>query len=146
FENSKEGWRVRLNYANLKGILHTGTTDFNATAYTTTGKTWIYDASSGNPDSTAIGDWRNFDGPDHMVYLIGNYDGIRYKPYRKLRFIESNDTSYKFAFANIDNSDAAEVTIRKDTACNYTYYSLTLKDTVKIEPSKKTGISCLRNI
>lgn len=136
FECSMEGWHIRINFSNFMGIYRTGSSDFNATSYAINDSSWIYDASSGNPDSTAIGNWKDTDSEGPQVFLLGNYDGIRYKPIKKLKFNEVTDTSYSFTTANIDNSDISEVVIKKEPAYNFTYYSLSKKATVTVEPPK----------
>jgi hypothetical protein len=136
FETSATGWRVRINYSNFLGIYRTGSSDFGAESYTIDNKKWIYDASSGNPDSTAIGNWQEVtvDGP--QIYLLGTYDGVRYRPFSKLKVLTVNDTAYSFAFANMDNTNVTEVKIKKEPEYNFVYYSLAKRDTVIIEPSK----------
>lgn len=136
FETAPDGWRVRINYSNFLGIYRTGSSNFEATSYTVDNKNWLYDASSGNPDSTAIGNWMEAIGEGPQVYLLGSYDGVRYRPFRKLKFLTVNDSAYSFAFSNVDNTDAAEVTIKKDARFNYTYFSLHKNDTVLVEPPK----------
>ena len=136
FESSATGWRVRINYSNLQGLYRTGSSDFGAESYVIDNKKWIYDASSGNPDSTAIGNWREVTGDGPQIYLLGTYDGVRYRPHRKLKFLSVNDTAYNFSFANMNNTDIISVTIKKDSGYNLVYYSLSKKDTVIVEPAK----------
>lgn len=136
FESSKNGWHVMLNYSNYIGILNTGSTDFTATSYATAGKKWFYDASSGNLDSTAVGDWRNPVVGNPEVYLVGKYDGVGYTPFQKIRFLQVTDSSYVFEYAAINNSNSKTETIKKDTTCNLTYYSLSSKSKVAVEPPK----------
>lgn len=136
FETSATGWRVKINYSNFLGIYRTGSSNFEAESYTIDNKKWIYDASSGNPDSTAIGNWREVTGDGPQIYLLGTYDGVRYRPFCKLKFLNVNDTAYNFAFANMNNTDVTQVTIKKNPEYNLVYYSLSKKDTVIIEPTK----------
>lgn len=136
FESAAGGWHIRINYSNYFGIYRTGSTDFNATSYPTQDKNWLYDASSGNPDSTAIGNWREVTGEGSQIYLLGSYDGVRYNPFLKLQFHLVTDTSYRFSYAALDNSGFTDIIIAKDTSYNYVYYSLRRKDTVIIEPPK----------
>jgi hypothetical protein len=136
FESGTDGWHIRPNYSNYIGILNTGSTDFNATTYSTKDKTWLYDASSGNPDSTAIGDWQHPASGSPEVYLVGIYDGAKYTSVRKIRFTQVTDTSYSFAYAGIDNSAKKEIVLKKIPAYNYTYFSFTKGDTVNVEPLK----------
>jgi hypothetical protein len=136
FESAAQGWHIWINYSSFLGIYRTGSTDFNATSYRIIDKNWLYDASSGNPDSTAIGNWNEVTGEDPPVYILGSYDGVRYKPFLKLRFLAVTDTSYIFSFAALDNSGLKEVTIAKDSSYNHIYYSLSRRKTVRIEPPK----------
>lgn len=130
------GWRVKINYSNYLGIYRTGSSDFNAISYPINNKNWLYDASSGNPDSTAIGDWQQAGGEGSQIYLLGTYDGVRYKAFCKLKFLMVNDSAYRFEFAGMDNSGRTEVTVKKNPEYNYLYYSIDKKDTVLIEPEK----------
>lgn len=136
-ESEKNGWHIRPNYSNYLGILNTGSTDFNTTSYSTSDKKWLYDASSGNPDSTAVGDWRNPVSGSPEVYLVGIYDGVKYTPFRKIRFTQVTDTSYSFSYANINNSGLKEIVLKKVPAYNYNYFSFTKGDTVIVEPPKE---------
>lgn len=136
FENGAKGWHIRINYSNYAGIYRTESTDFKASSYPIVERNWLYDASSGNIDSTAIGNWKEVSGEDTRVYLFGIYDGVRYNPYRKLKFLSVSDTSYVFAYSSLDNSDVDTVTIQKNNEFNYVYFSFNKRDTVKIEPAK----------
>jgi hypothetical protein len=135
FESSASGWRVRINSSNFLGIYRTGSSNFESTDFSFINNNWLYDASSGNPDSTAIGNWQEFTGEEAHVFILGTYDGVRYRPFRKLKFLEVTDTSYSFSFANINNTDLKKVSLKKNPEYNYTYYSLSKKDTVQVEPA-----------
>lgn len=135
FESSSGGWRVRMNSSNFLGIYRTGRSDFESTEFTIQNNNWLYDASSGNPDSTAIGNWKEFTGEDARVFILGVYDGVRYRPFKKLKFLEVTDTSYRFLFANINNTDVNDVSMKKNPEYNYSYYSLSKKDEVMVEPA-----------
>lgn len=136
FESGAEGWHIRINYSNYAGIYRTESTDFKAPSYPIIERNWLYDASSGNIDSTAIGNWKEVTGEGTRVYLFGIYDGVKYNPQKKLKFLAVSDTSYTFAFSSLDNSDADTVVIEKNNDYNYTYFSFSKKDTVIIEPGK----------
>jgi hypothetical protein len=136
FEASKEGWRVRINYSNLQAVYRTESSDFTTVDYSIVDSRWLYDASSGNPDSTAIGHWQVTTGEEPMVYLLGTYDGVRYKPTKKFRILDVTDTSYRFEFANMDNSGRNEATVKKDLRYNFVYYSFNSRNIVIVEPPK----------
>lgn len=136
FENGVKGWHVRINYSNYYGIYRTGSSNFKANSYPIVETNWLYDASSGNMDSTAIGNWQEVTGEGTRVYLLGIYNGVKYIPHSRLKFLSVSDTSYVFAYSGMDSFDADTVTIRKNDNYNYTYFSLSKKDTVIIEPDK----------
>jgi len=136
FETQPDGWLIRINYASLKGIYHTGVTDFNQTSFSPLKENWIYDASSGNPDSTAVGNWKQYGSEGPQVLLIGTFDGDGYQSFKKLIFKTVNDTSYQFSYANLNGSNKVDKILKKDTAYNFIYYSLIKNDTVVIEPQK----------
>lgn len=137
FETQPDGWRIRINYASLKGIYHTGVTDFNQTSFSPLKENWIYDASSGNPDSTSVGNWKQYGSEGPEVLLIGTFDGDGYQSYKKLVIKAVNDTSYQFSYANLNGSSRVDRTIIKDTTYNFMYYSFIKNDTVIIEPHKR---------
>lgn len=136
FEASAEGWRIRINYSNFLGIYRTGSTAFNESNFQLIDKNWLYDASSGNPDSTAIGKWQDITGGASQVYLLGSYDGVRYKAFCKLRFLDVTDTSYIFEYSKMDNSEYRKAVVSKNNKFNYMYYSIPQQKQVTIEPPK----------
>jgi hypothetical protein len=130
FECSESGTRIILNSSNFMLSAESGMTDFNA-PIDTAGYKWNFDASSGNPDSTAFGGWVAFTGPDSLktysneIYVIdrgydasGNLRGLR-----KVVFQEVTDTSYSFRFANLDGSNEHTFIVKKDPTVNYMCFS-----------------------
>ena len=59
FECSAGATKIILNSSNFMVAAKTGLTDFNS-AIDTAGYIWQFDASSGNPDTTAFSDWVEF--------------------------------------------------------------------------------------
>jgi hypothetical protein len=130
FECGKEGTKIILNSSNFMLAARSGQTDFNL-PIDTVGYSWKFDASSGNPDSTAFGGWVYYISPDstlaysNEIYVIdrgydadGNLRGLR-----KMVFQEVTDSSYTFRFANLDGSGDHFFTIKKDNEVNYICFS-----------------------
>ena len=147
FESSAQGWHIRENSSNFIEIYPTDTNnfkaDFTANRYKNiTGLEWSFDKSNGNPDSTAIGNWVNTTVKQFVytgqVYLAGHWNGSASVPLKKIVFTMVNDTSYQFRYANLDGTDSMQITIKKDTSCNNSYFSITQGSQVIIEPKRFT--------
>lgn len=130
FECGIDGWHIRLNTSNFMLASATGQSGFeNVTD--TTGSSWRFDVSSGNPDSTAIGDWVIFSATDSVksypeeVYLIDRgYDELgNLRGLRKAVFLAVDENRYQFRYANLDGSDENTFTIIKDHSVNQVFFS-----------------------
>jgi hypothetical protein len=144
FECTREGTRITLNSSNFMIAANSGLTDFNA-PIDTAGYFWKFDASSGNPDSTAFGGWVYFTGPDSVkvytneVYVIdrgydadGNLRGLR-----KVVFQEVTDSSYTLRFANLDGSNDHYFKVIKNPAVNNICFSFDGEgEQLNLEPPK----------
>ena len=130
FECSTNGWHITLNTSCFMVAAETGLTDFSL-PIDTVGYKWKFDVSSGNPDSTAIGNWVEFHFPDstksysNEVYVIdrgynelGNLRGLK-----KIVFEEVGDSNYRFRFSNLDGTDENTFNITKDPSLNYIFFS-----------------------
>lgn len=130
FECSPEGTKIILNSSNFMLAARSGSTDFQA-PIDTTGYVWMFDASSGNPDTTAFGGWVEFLPPDsakqysHEVYVIdrgydeaGNLRGMR-----KIVFESVDDSQYTFRYAKPDGSEENTFVITKDPTVHFTFFS-----------------------
>jgi hypothetical protein len=130
FECGVEGWHVILNTSNFMVAAETGLTDFSL-PIDTAGYQWKFDVSSGNPDSTAIGNWVEFSSPDSVkaysneVYVIDRgYDELgNLRGLRKIVFEEVDDSTYRFRYANLDGTAENTFIIKKDPSVNYTFFS-----------------------
>lgn len=138
FETSANGYHVVLNAAKLMYAYPTGKTDF-ATVTDTSGiaanHTW--DEASGNLDSTAIGDWRN----NGEVYIIDRgYNELgQHRGYRKAIFKSVDESGYTLRFAKLDGTEDTTMTITKDDAYNFAFFSFNNGGGVlPIEPPKET--------
>ncbi len=130
FECADSAWHIILNTADFMYATNTGSTDFSAT-YDTTGMKWSFDKSDGNPDSTAIGKWIQFSGPDSIksytddVYIINRgYDALgNLLGLKKIVFLSLDQGEYTFKYANLDGSDEHTYSISKNPDVNYVFFS-----------------------
>ena len=130
FECSPEGWHIILNTSNFMLAAKSGTTNFEMTL-DTAGMDFKYDESTGNLDSTAIGNWLEFLPPDSTksysqeVYVIDRgYDELgNLRGLRKIVFLSLENDQYAFRYANMDGSNENTFTITKDPTLNYIYFS-----------------------
>ncbi len=130
FECSAEGWHIILNTSNFMQAARTGLTDFSV-ALDTAGLRFKYDESTGNPDSTAIGNWLEFMPPDsaksysHEVYVIDRgYDEVgNLRGMKKVVFLELSGDHYTFKYADLDGTGEQTFSIVKDPAVSYVYFS-----------------------
>jgi len=140
FESSKEGFHVRINSGNYLGIAGTGTDKFDSVFQNTSLK-YKYDNPNGNSDSTAVGKWWNPEthSATGQVYLLGQYDGIKYKPIKKIKFLSVTDTNYTLRYANPDGSGENTFSVTKEYEFNNSYFSFKNGgEQVAIEPPKDT--------
>jgi hypothetical protein len=130
FDCSENGWKIILNSSNFMIAGMTGLTDFTI-PLDTAGLDWKFDASSGNPDSLAIGIWVDFLSPDSVksytneVYVIDRgYDELgNLRGLRKIVFQELGDSTYTFRYANLDGSNENTFTVTKDPSVNFICFS-----------------------
>jgi hypothetical protein len=139
FDCSPKGWQVLTNAVNSKEIARTGSQDFSQdyTNYNTSN--WLFDASSGNPDSMAIDKWVSIDQTpyqySHQVYLLGTGQSGKYTVSFKLQFISLTDSSVVFLAGKPEALIADTIVIKKDPLCRNVFYSFNSPDTtLKLEP------------
>ena len=114
-----------------------------------TGSTGIVDHPSGDLTRTVFAEVSEND-EDNKVYLIklGNGPGAGTpqagaegsaagpdRGWKKVRILRSGN-DYKFQYANIDATSHQEVTITKNTAYNFTFFSFTTNAVAQVEPQK----------
>lgn len=144
FDASENGSRIYLNTASFMLAGKSDQTDLE-TVNSAAGLDMIYDPSSGNPDSTAIGDWLIVEEADttysKLVYVIdrgydeaGNLLGLK-----KIRFDSLIGDSYYFTYSNLNNTDKVSAEVTKQNGFNKVYFSF--EDggkQVQPEPQKET--------
>lgn len=142
FEASTAGFHVVLNTSKGMYAWNTGDTNF-ATISDTLGfsfhKKW--DETSGNLDSTAIGDWRN---TGNVFIIDRGYNELGlHQGFRKIIFQSVDTMNYIIQFANMDGSDEAIYQITKNDNYNFTFFSFNnLGETKIIEPPKSDWDIC----
>ncbi|WP_190277188.1 HmuY family protein [Taibaiella lutea] len=137
FECGADGFHIILNSSKSMFAYNTHVTDF-ASLTDTVGKLGakLWDASSGNLDSTAVGDWRTAG----EVYIIdrGYDEDANQQGHKKVQFIQVDANTYHLKMADINGSNLVEKTITKNDDYNFIFMSLTDGATVAVEPPKDT--------
>jgi hypothetical protein len=130
FECGANGWHILLNTSNFMLAAKTGITDFSL-SLDTAGLKFKYDESTGNLDSTAIGNWLSIDPIDsiilytHEVYVIDRgYDELgNLRGLRKIVFESWEASRYTFRYANLDGSGEQTFTVTKDPSVGFVNFS-----------------------
>ena len=128
FDASENGFRIWLNTANFMLAGKSDKTDLEA-INSAAGLDMVYDPSSGNPDSTAIGEWLSLQNADttysQLVYVLdrgydeaGNLLGMR-----KIRFDSLVGATYYFTYSNLNNTDKISASVTKQNGFNKVYFS-----------------------
>lgn len=129
FESSPSGYHIILNTSKFMYAGNTEQTEFSSVT-SNVASTMLFDRSSGNLDSTAIGNWCDFSDPlnpkfSKKVYIInlgvdenGNSFG-----YKKIVFEKLENDTYYIHFANLDNTDEHYYQINKNPLKNFVHFS-----------------------
>ncbi len=102
---------------------------------------WLYDAASGNMDSTAFGTWWSDDktlSPKDIVYIIDrgkNAVGDKLGHW-KLQITSADVISVSFKMQDLRGTEIFEATIIKDQTTNLSMYSFDSNKQVYLEPPK----------
>lgn len=136
FECAQNGYHVLVNNALGMLVVNMGNVAFTSVT-STSGVSWVWDAPSGNLDSTAIGDWQN----TNNVYIIdrqydenGNHQG-----YYKLQLQSVTQNSYTFRYAQLNGNNDNTITINKDVNLNFIHFSFKNGGEIKaVEPEKNS--------
>jgi hypothetical protein len=134
-------WHVGINSADYWGVYHTGTTNPDSIPDNPELSKWIFDHSSGDPDSSAFAGWVEFTEFDtsytEEIYLLGKYDGITYKATWSLQLYMVSDSLYKFRMRAVTANEWMEFEIPKSSIHNYQYFTTTAQGKmVEIEPDQ----------
>lgn len=132
FEASDTGYHVRLNTA--KGMAASKKTGTFSEITDTLNAIWQYDIQSGHQDSTAIGNWQNYNG----VYIIDRgYDHLGvHQGFAKMKIIEVNSFQYQIEFGNLSDTNPQGVVVNKNSNYSFIYFSFSSGTTISIAPEK----------
>ncbi|MDI1234746.1 MAG: HmuY family protein [bacterium] len=96
----------------------------------------LVDASNGNPDQSAMGDWKTYKKPSgtgdtiHGIYFIElGYITSRDR-FKKLQIISVNDSFFNVKICALDSNNASIIKIPKNKTQNFTYYSFKNKGSI----------------
>ena len=127
FDATPEGWEVKVNSGNLYAVAPTGVYDFNGVTPITSPEKYRFDPSDGNPDSSAFSDWLDRSGipwePTGEIFIIGQYDGIKYIPVLKVRIDSVNETAYSVTYEGM-KTEPATINIEKDNTVNFVHVTI----------------------
>jgi len=141
FDCSDSSWTVKLNSALMMYAANTQTTDFDAVT-SGDGLAMSFDVSSGNSDSTAIGQWLMNEGgtlqSKKQVYVIDRGLDSQFHPqgFKKI-VLDWVDDKYQITWANLDGSGEQTITIEKNPLFNFVFLSFD-EGIVSVEPEKQT--------
>lgn len=129
FEATPTGFHIILNTSKFMYAGNTGLTDFSAVT-SNVADTMMYDRSSGNLDSTAIGNWADFTDALNPIYPKKVYiidrgvdeNGLSFG-YKKIVFEKLENDTFYIHFANLDNSDEHTFQIPKNPSVNFVQFS-----------------------
>ncbi len=122
FESAADGWHVMLNGSRLMTAWNLGAVDIEQPSDTNgMGAARRIDAPSGDPDSTAFGDWRG----TNDVYVVDlGYNALGQSlGLRKMRMSGVSGSAYVLEFAGLDGNGLQSITVAKDASRSFTYYS-----------------------
>ena len=141
FESSSGGWIIRLNTSKFMYAGTSSDTTFS-TELDLSSLDMRFDASHGDPDSTALRSWFLADGDSaesrKLVYLVDRGSDHQFNPVglKKVQF-DISGKDYILRFANNDNSQDSTVLISRDPSVNLLYYSFDA-GMVDISPPSRT--------
>lgn len=141
FESSPNGSHILLNTTNFMMLANTGETD-PALVTSQSGWNMIYDPSSGNLDSTAVGNWLTINTNDTIfpgfVYVVNRgYDDLgNMLGWRKVVFDSLKGNTYHFRYGNLNSTELSQASITKESGKNFVYFSFVSPDEkVIVEPA-----------
>jgi HmuY protein len=138
FDATESGTHVLLNSG--KSTRAFATTEKNITAITALPADiiWGYDAPTQSLDSTYIGDWHEANNASkNIVYIIRLADAQGNFTYKKLQFVSVNANKYVIRYCALESTTYNTLSIPKNEAYNYTFFSFANNGVVlPIEPPK----------
>lgn len=127
FESNTGGWTIRLNSSKFMTAGNSRDTTFIA-PLNQSELEMRFDASDGNPDSTAIGPWYFTEGEITVsrgrVYLVDRGSDHQFKPVglKKVKF-EIVGEDYLIRYADPDNNHDTALRLQRDPSVDRIYFS-----------------------
>ena len=126
FASRADEWHIGINSADFFAVYNSGTADIDSVVDRPPAEDWVFDKSSGEPDSTAFSGWVKFINGDtiysNTIFLIGRYDGIGYPAAWAAQFLSVSGTAYKFRLMDWPAGSWKEYEVPKDPGFNYQYF------------------------
>jgi hypothetical protein len=132
FESSDEGWHILVNSSKTMKVAFFEGASFED-ELNLTNATWEYDASTGNLDSTAVGDWRSANGIyviDRGYSLVGVHIG-----YLKFSVQDVDINTFHFQFSTMGGTNIQSAEVSKNKNLNFTQFSFET-GVVNVSPNK----------
>jgi len=134
-------WHIGVNSSDYWAVYNSGTTIPDSVPANPELEYWVFDNSSGDPDSTATAGWVQFSGEDTLysnsIYLLGKYDGIGYTPIKALQFLFVDESGYVFRIGDPPAGNWTELEVPKEPSLNYQYlFSDDSGEVLQVEPDK----------
>jgi hypothetical protein len=134
---------IGINSADLWGVYPSGTTEEDSIPSRIPLGDWIFDHSSGDPDSSAFAGWITIEEEDTVysnhIFLIGKYDGVGYRASWAVRFLSLEAETYTFQIKSWPSGEWKDREVLKSGLYNYLYYNAAEDQFVPdIEPEKNS--------
>ncbi len=140
FATADSSWEVRINSAAYYEVYPTTDTAFTGISSVTNPLKYLFDSSSGNPDSCAFSSWLNREAkpvvPSREVFLVGKFDGLKVIPKWKIRIDSVDNNYFWFTYATFPAGTAVSVQLFKDKTVSLLQYNLVSGSAVQGEPLK----------
>ncbi len=132
FESGYSGWRININSSKFMQVWEVNNENFNSNL-NISNAIWKWDHQSGNPDSNAIGDYRN----KEVFYVIDMGYSVDDDPigYIKLSIDSVNNDSYTIRLSSLENDNDTTIDIEKSAEYEKIYFSFEEYSIKEIEPS-----------
>jgi HmuY protein len=140
FGAGPDDWQIRINSGGLYGAYPSGFYKFEDVVSVTTASLYHFDASSGDPDSSAFSSWIDRTGdepvPTNEIFLIAKFDGIKYTPEWKIRIDSVNTSAFYMSYSSMSGT-VKSFEIHKDYGRNFVHVKMEASpQIVQIEPLK----------
>jgi hypothetical protein len=127
FENGAAGSHIFINGGKDIYVYNTHTTDLTATSFQLpklSDKAWSFDLHTGNPGTTAIGEWANSSRiSKNEVYILKLNPANFADTFKKIQLVVVDDNKYVLRYGDMKSAETKTITINKESIYNYAYFS-----------------------